>query len=231
MTRDLGNFIAWVNATFHRLDGRAIIPPDPAGRIYPTRFRRTLAYFIVRRPRGLIAAALQYGHVSTTVTLSYSGKADTGWLDDLAVERLEAILEHNQHRDRVESAHRFAGRTVNRVRNVERLLAQADPSIHHGDGMTCVYRAETAACRTSRIAQGLPAPEGPLEAECQSGCVNLAYTDRDIARLRERLNALNAAANDQMTPAPLRDRARAKADQIRAVRTRHQTEPKEGRTS
>ncbi|ABL79468.1 MULTISPECIES: hypothetical protein [unclassified Nocardioides] len=250
ITRDLGSFIAWVNATFHRLDGQPAIPPDPAGRIYPIRFRRTLAYFIVRRPRGLIAAALQYGHVSTTVTLSYSGKADTGWLDDLAVERLEALLEHNQHdhallargehvsgpaatdyRDRVESAHRFAGRTVNRVRNVERLLAQADPSIHHGDGMTCVYRAETAACRTSRIAHGLPAPDGPLEAECQSGCVNLAYTDRDIARLRERLNVLNAAADDQMTPAPLRDRARAQADQVRAVLTRHQTEPKEGRTS
>jgi len=250
MTRDLGNFIAWVNTTFHRLDGKPAIPPDPAGRIYPTRFRRTLAYFIVRRPRGLIAAALQYGHVSTTVTLSYSGKADTGWLDDLAVERLAAILEHNQHdharltqgehvsgpaatdyRDRVESTHRFAGRVVNRVRNVERLLAHADPSIHHGDGMTCVYRAETAACRTTRQAQGLPIADGPLEAECQSECVNLAYTDRDIARLRERLNVLNAAADDRIAPAPLRGRARAQADQILAVLTRHQTAPKEDPTS
>lgn len=249
MTRDLGNFIAWVNATFSRLDGDAVIPPDPAGRIYPSRFRRTLAYFIVRRPRGLIAAALQYGHVSTTVTLSYSGKADTGWLDDLAVERLEAILEHNQHdhallaagehvsgpaatdyRDRVAGAHRFAGRVVNRVRNVERLLQHTDPNIHHGDGMTCVYRAETAACRTSRQAQGLPIDDGPLEAECQTGCVNLAYTDRDIARLGARLTVINAAADDSMTPAPLRDRARAQADQIRAVLTRHRTAPKEGRT-
>lgn len=249
VTRDLENFIAWVNATFHRLDGRAAIPPDPAGRIYPTRFRRTLAYFIVRRPRGLIAAALQYGHVSTTVTLSYSGTADTGWLDDLAVERLEAILEHNQHdhallahgeqvsgpaatdyRDRVASTHRFAGRVVNRVRNVERILQHADPSIHHGDGMTCVYRAETAACRTSRQAQGLPAPDGPVEAECQAGCVNLAYTDRDITRLRERLNVLTDAADEPMAPAPLRDRARAQAEQIRSVLTRHQTAPKEGRT-
>ncbi|WP_235530009.1 integrase [Nocardioides sp. Root151] len=249
MTRDLGNFIAWVNATFHRLDGDAVIPPDPAGRIYPSRFRRTLAYFIVRRPRGLIAAALQYGHVSTTVTLSYSGKADTGWLDDLAVERLEAILEHNKHdhallaagehvsgpaatdyRDRVVGAHRFAGRVVNRVRNVERLLQHTDPSIHHGDGMTCVYRAETAVCRTSRQDQGLPIEDGPLEAECQTGCVNLAYTDRDIARLGERLAVLNAAADDSMAPAPLRDRAGAQAEQIRAVLNRHQTAPKEGRT-
>jgi hypothetical protein len=54
---------------------------------------RTLAYFIVRRPRGLIAAALQYGHVSTRVTLNYSGIADTTWMEDLAVERLELVLE------------------------------------------------------------------------------------------------------------------------------------------
>src|SRR5680860_1544614 len=98
ITRDLGNFINWVNTTFHRLDGQPAIPPDLAGRIYPTRFRRTLAHFIVRRPRGLIAAALQYGHVSTTVTLSYSGNADTGWLDDLAVERLEALFSYTHLR-------------------------------------------------------------------------------------------------------------------------------------
>ena len=58
MTRDIGQFIAWVNRTFPAADGSPAIPPDPAGTIYPSRFRRTLAYFIVRRPRGLIAAAL-----------------------------------------------------------------------------------------------------------------------------------------------------------------------------
>lgn len=134
------------------------------------------------------------------------------------------------YRDRVESTHRFAGRVVNRVRNVERLLQHADRSIHHGDGMTCVYRAETAACRTTRQAQGLPIVDGPLEAECQAGCVNLTYTDRDITRLRERLNVLKDAADDPTAPAPLRDRARAQAVQIRAVLTRHQPGPEEGRT-
>jgi hypothetical protein len=45
--------------------------------LHGSRFRRTLAYFIVRRPRGLIAAALQYSHVSTKVTLRYAGEGDT----------------------------------------------------------------------------------------------------------------------------------------------------------
>ncbi|WP_405718193.1 hypothetical protein [Streptomyces sp. NBC_00046] len=34
-------------------DGGDTIPADPVGRIYARRYRRTLARFIVRRPRGL----------------------------------------------------------------------------------------------------------------------------------------------------------------------------------
>lgn len=249
MTHDLQRFIDWVNTTFARTDGKPLIPTDPNGRIYPSRFRRTLAYFIVRRPRGLIAAALQYGHVSTTVTLSYSGKADTGWQDDVAVERLEAILEQNEHDNtllsageyvsgpaattyqaRIEQTQRFAGRAVNRVRNVERLLAEVDPNIHHGDAMTCVYRPETAACRTARIDEGLPLDDGPVESECQSGCLNLAYTDRDIHQLRERAAALDAAAADSTAPAPLRDRARSQGQQARSFIARHEGTTTLGKT-
>ena len=63
INQDIEAFIAWVDATFTGSAGAPAIQPDPAGRIYSTRLRRTLAYFIVRRPGGLIAAALQYGHV------------------------------------------------------------------------------------------------------------------------------------------------------------------------
>lgn len=79
ITRDLGNFINWVNATFHRLDGDAVIPPDPAGRIYPTRFRRTLAYFIVRRPRGLIVSRQAGGRDSCPGKLGTAGCATLVW--------------------------------------------------------------------------------------------------------------------------------------------------------
>jgi integrase len=240
MTRDLGRFTTWLNTTFHHPDGKPVVPPDPTRHIHPSRFRRSLAYFIVRRPRGLIAAALQYAHVSTKVTLSYAGMADTGWLEDLAIERLELIVEQSEqdrallqggehvsgpssteYRTRLAHAQRFAGRVVNRVRNVERLLAQVDPSIHHGDGMTCVWRAETAACRNSRIAQGLPADDAPVEAECQSTCQNLAYTDRDITQLQGRLAVLQAAAGDPLAPLPLRDRAAAQAARVRTVMEHH----------
>ena len=241
LTRDLEQFTRWVNTTFAGSGGAAPIPPDPAGHIHARRFRRTLAYFIVRRPRGLIAAALQYGHVSTRVTLSYSGTADTTWMEDLAIERLELVLEQadrdwvllkggehvsgpsaQEYRDRVARLRRFEGRVVSQARNIERLLARTDSNIHHGEAMTCVYTAETAACRKARTDQGLPAGNVPDESECRTTCQNLAWTDRDISQLGHHLAALEARAADPLAPRPLRDRARAQATRAQDIITRHQ---------
>ena len=61
---DLGVFVGWVN-DYCALRGLPMIPLDPRGRLNISRFRRTLAWFIRRRPRGLVAGAIQYGHVHT----------------------------------------------------------------------------------------------------------------------------------------------------------------------
>jgi integrase len=240
MNADILAFISWINTTFTRPDGKTPIPPDPTKPIHASRFRRTLAYFVVRRPGGLIAAALQYGHVSTKVTLGYSGEADTGWMDDLAIERLEMVIdqtaddlarldgtEHvsgpsaDEYRRRLRHTAPFAGRVIDKVRNIERILASADPNIYHGKGMTCVYRAETALCRLSRLEAGLDG-KGPDESDCRSACTNLAYTDRDIDMLTEQLALLEANTADPLTPRPLRDRSSAQATRLRAIIDRHQ---------
>ncbi|WP_229348067.1 integrase [Streptomyces sp. UNOB3_S3] len=233
-------FVAWVNADFHQPGGTPVIPPDPSGRnLHAARLRRTLAYFVVRKPGGLIACGLQYGHLRTRVTAGYAGHADSGWLDDLAVERLEMIIdqieddlaaleagEHvsgpagDEYRRRVMLAAPFAGRVVNKVRNVERLLDSTDPAIHHGRAMTCVYRAETAACRRLRLDAGLPA-DGPDESECRPTCPNLAYTDRDINALNDQLAHQEAAAGDPLAPRPRRERAQAQACHTRSIINRH----------
>lgn len=242
MNADINDFADWVNTTFTRAGRSPAIPPDPCGPLYGRRFRRTLAYFIVRKPRGLIAAALQYGHLKTKVTLSYAGRADTSWMGDLAVEKLEMVLDQSgydaavlhdgehvsgpsaaEYRARVERTAAFAGRMVTGVRNAARLLESADPDIHHGEAMTCVHRAETAACRASKIADGLPGGDGPDDSECRSSCVNLAYTDRDVAVLRERVTRLSAAAVDPLAPAPLRDRANVQAARAQAIIDRHES--------
>lgn len=238
---DLEDFLAWVNRNFQHPTGTEPIPPDPTKHLHASRFRRTLAYFIVRRPRGLIAAALQFGHVSTKVTMSYAGRADTSWLDDVAVERLEMILEQidddsthllsgehvsgpsaQEYRSRIARSARFAGRVVTGVRNVERLLHQADPNIHHGEGMTCVWRAETAACRHAKLEAGLPADDQPDEADCRSACPNLAYTDRNIEEQRARAHHWEAAAADPLAPRPIRDRAAALAARAHAIVQQHE---------
>ncbi|MDT5018692.1 MAG: hypothetical protein QOD39_4852 [Mycobacterium sp.] len=40
--------------------------------IQPRQFRRTLAWFIARKPRGIVAAAIQYGHVKVQMTVGYA---------------------------------------------------------------------------------------------------------------------------------------------------------------
>lgn len=240
MNNDIQDLIGWINATFRQADGSVPIPADPAGRIYATRFRRTLARCIVRRPRGLIAAALQYGHVDTKVTLSYAGNTDPAWLQDVAVEKLELIidqieedtrrLENGEHvsgpsaheyRRRIDRAEPFTGRVVTGVRNTERLLNQIDPAIHHGQGMTCVWQAETAACRKAKLNLGLSADDAPDESECRSSCVNLAYTDRDIHQLQQEVEIMEADAGDLLAPKPRRDRAAARAAQRKSIIERH----------
>lgn len=203
----LNEFVTWINdycAAHGRVDGVPLVNKR-LWQLSTSQFRRTLAYFIVRRPGGLIAAALQYAHVSTKVTLSYAGEADTSWMDDLTIERLEAVVdqldedlmllaegEHvsgpsaQEYRNRVQVRASFAGRVVDKSRNIERLLNSADPDIHHGRAMTCVHRKETALCAKARQATGVPT-DGPHEAECHSSCLNLAFTDRDIQGRRKDL--------------------------------------------
>ncbi|MEU1214043.1 integrase [Streptomyces sp. NPDC005790] len=241
------HFASWVNETFRRADGTDPIPADPSGNLNASRFRRTLARFIVRRPRGLIAAALQYGHVDTKVTLNYAGAPDTDWLQDIAVEKLELVLEQisddaqrlaagehvsgpsaDEYRRRVADSADFPGRTVISPRSAARLLAGTDPQVHHGEGMTCVWRPETAACRAARLAQGLPEPTGPDESECRSNCTNLAFTDRDIAHRKQTLRDWEAAASDPLAPQPLRDRAAAQAERITSLIHRHERNRTEG---
>ncbi|QKW24936.1 hypothetical protein HUT11_01430 [Streptomyces seoulensis] len=71
--------------------------------------------------------------------------------------RLQEEHEHASGPAAVEYHRRTAGaatfldRTVHAKASVSRLLAHTDTDIHHGEGMTCVHRAESAACRTERL--------------------------------------------------------------------------------
>ncbi|MFC9243688.1 hypothetical protein ACFT7S_06425 [Streptomyces sp. NPDC057136] len=172
--------------------------------------------------------------------MSYAGYADPSWLHDIAVEKLELIIdqveqdgrrlaagEHvsgpsaDEYRARVERTAPFEGRVVTSAGSAERLLEQMDPAIYHGQGMTCVWRAATAACRKAKLALGLPDDDIPDESECRSSCANLAYTDRDIEDVQRRRERHRADAADPLAPKPRRDRAAAQAAQLSGIIDRH----------
>jgi hypothetical protein len=73
------DFVTWANneaVAHNRLN--EIIPDDPHGTISTSRFRRSLAWHIARRPNGLVALAIQYGHLRTAVSGNYASRARGG---------------------------------------------------------------------------------------------------------------------------------------------------------
>ncbi|MFE3206363.1 hypothetical protein [Embleya sp. NPDC059237] len=100
ITTDLADFTGWVNDLCDRTGRTDHIPADAYARLHPSRFRRTLAWFIRRRPRGLVAASIQYGHVHTRLLQGYAGSYASGFPDDYAFEdwlyRIERIAEDEQ---------------------------------------------------------------------------------------------------------------------------------------
>ena len=71
-----------------------------AERLSASRFRRTLAWFICPRPRGVVAAAIQYGHLHVQITQGYSGSYALGFPDYIAFERWLARLDELDEADR-----------------------------------------------------------------------------------------------------------------------------------
>ncbi|MEW2620861.1 hypothetical protein [Streptomyces sp. NPDC048106] len=219
--KDIGRFIDWINQYCDARQRADAIPADPANpKIALGRLRRTLAWFIVRRPRGLVAAAIQYGHVRVKMTLGYSGNYASGFPDDLAFEEWLARLddladahdrlqagEHvsgpaaDTYRHRVTASARFAGRVLRTSREAHTLLTNPDLQVFPGKGMTCVLDAARAACRLSadeRSTRRTPDIDG-----CKPSCVNIARTDRDIEVLRIRATDLQTAVDDPLAP-PMR---------------------------
>jgi len=226
INRDLGDFARYVNAYCAERGRSDLIPPDPSGRpLSGNRFRRTLAWHIYRRPRGLVAGAIQYGHVRTQVFLGYAGNYASGFPDDAAMEeflvRLEevaddvAALDRGEHvsgpaadryRSRVRASHaRFAGRVLQTTQAARAMIANPALQVFPGHGVTCVFDARKALCEAPR--QG-DIRRTPTLSDCRSTCGNIARTDRDIAELRGDITTVSRIVADPLSP-PIRHRREA----------------------
>ncbi len=241
LTRDIATLVTWVNRHAEEL-GREheVIPEDSHGTISPSRFRRTLAWHIVRRPRGLVAGAIQYGHLHVQMTLGYSGSYDSGFPDDHAFEdwlhRLERLANDHQrlvegehisgpaadtYRERTHDANQqFAGRVLATTRQARDMLANPTLQIYPGRAVTCVFDPAKALCQLRR-ADDEPR-ETPDVDDCRTDCQNRAYTDRDIDELRKRLDRFQQLLGDFLAPSPRHARIRAERDRLRRILHDHE---------
>lgn len=235
VSRDLDALRDWVNHYCEATGRSDTIPIDPEQRsIQPRQFRRTLAWFIARKPRGIVAAAIQYGHLKVQMTVGYAGTYACGFPDELAFEellaRLDNLAEAHQrltsgehvsgpaaelYRDRVHNAQRFTGHVLATHRDARKLYTNPDLQIFPGVGMTCVFDPQRAACRFSR--DDTDSRRTPDLSDCQPYCANIARTDGDIEVLREHVQRLAQLVDDPLAPEPRTQRDRHELRRLRTM--------------
>lgn len=220
LNADITRFVDWFNTHLAPAIGHDPIPHDEHGAITAPRLRRTLAWHIVRRPGGTVAGATQYGHLHTQMTQGYAGTAAAGFVDDVSFEefllRAEQLhhdheqLERGEHvsgpaastyQDRVADSAGFLGTTITSRAQLQDTRNNPALQIHHGELLTCVFRPETALCRT-----GASSGDTPRWTGCRSHCSNIARTDRDISAVRSRVRDLRRDLTGPCLPDPLHRR-------------------------
>ncbi|WP_407111254.1 integrase [Streptomyces sp. DSM 116494] len=235
------DFVTWANheAQVHHLPDQ-VIPEDPHGAIGMARFRRTLAWHIARRPGGLIALAIQYGHMRTVLdartSSAYGSRSRGGIHSVLDVETALAAADTAAHlRDRIAAGEkisgpaarravtaaattpRFEGRIVpnNFAKKAARFLARDGVVLYDNPDafLICAFKHENALCDPE------PGATAPRQYACQTGCGNTVRTDSYARQMRERaceIEQLAAAAPEMMGK-----RLRRNADKLRVAADAH----------
>ncbi|MFE0778852.1 hypothetical protein [Streptomyces sp. NPDC058861] len=230
---DMIAFRKWINAYCHQT-GRDETVPLVNGqdwKITTSQFRRTLAWFIARRPGGVIAGALQFRHLRVQMFEGYAGTSDSGFRDEVEAEEAIArgeklgdlIVSHEFHSLRGPAADeaesrlaefernvQFHGKVFNDDKRLRRHMNRHDPHIYPGQYVTCVHNPDRALCRRSDGA------EGPSLPDCQPlRCRNVALTSGNITQMKEALAAYDQklARGEHLAPL-IRHRLNARRQEI-----------------
>ena len=238
----LNAFAAWVNNYCQR-HGRADGIPEAGGctwHLKNSQFRRTLAWFIARRPGGVIAGALAYRHHCVQVFEGYAGTSESGFRAEVESEQalargehLMAAIDAHEHASltgpaaeeaarRLETfggRARFQGTVVTDQARLRRLMNRHDPPIYPGEYITCVHDHAKALCEKARRGrgEGLPDHGGCKPLACRNVALtteNIAAWQREIDRIDRRL-----AARPPLPPLLLH-RLQARRAEITAFLTR-----------
>ncbi|MCX5336800.1 integrase [Streptomyces sp. NBC_00140] len=238
------DFVTWANteAKALGLPGEAIAP-NPHGRIGTARFRRTLAWHIARRPGGLVALAIQYGHLRTVLNTDESGRYGSRGRSgihayvDVETALATADTAADLH-ERMQNGEAISGPAARRA-----ILAAASGPVFQGglvgldftrkhaaarrhlaqDGsvlydnphalLLCVYKRDRALC--AKDGQH----DAPSLDRCVPGCGNTVRTDQHAAWLRQRADDLDRKAAH--VPGPLAERRHAAAAKLRELADEH----------
>jgi hypothetical protein len=236
--QQMRDFVAWINRYCLTRD-RSDTIPDVAGRpvrLRTAQFRRTLAWFIARRPGGSIAGAIQYRHLSIHMFEGYAGTSDSGFRAEVEAEqalaRGEVLLnlatdhdhpgltgpaaaEAGRRLDGFASA--FAGTVVTDPVRLRRILHRGDPAIYPGEYVTCVFNPDTALCLADRAR-----PAAPELSACRPlDCPNVALTGANVAALRREVDHLTHELQPPSSLPPLlQHRLAERRDRITAYLAR-----------
>lgn len=229
---------SWCNQRANELDRpHDLIPEDPDGPINLRRLRRTLAWFIYRRPGGRVALGVQYGHLHAATTDGYGGRASTGLRDLFPMEEAFAVSD-TLHQAAGEHPHvsgpaaaryraaaseyrdRFAGLTLT-TKQAAALMANPAMRVYDAPGQTlaCCFDPRKALCRKDTTTRATTTPD--LTA-CDNRCANIARTDEHITTIQAELAALQDELDAATTPEPMRHRILAQIDRRQAIVSAHE---------
>lgn len=239
----LNDFVRWVNdycAAHGRTDGISQVNGKP-WRLTTRQFRRTLAWFIARRPGGAIAGAIAYRHQAIQMFEGYAGTSESGFRAEVESEQalargehLLAMIDQHEHKNLAgpaadEAARRleefgqrarFEGTVITDPHRLDRLMQRNDPDIHVGKYATCVHKHATALCRQHRDSGGQLRPD--LGGCKPLLCRNVALTTSNIHNLREEMARIDQEINARPLPPPLMlTHLRARHAEIAAFLGRH----------
>ncbi|MEV0742968.1 integrase [Streptomyces sp. NPDC050549] len=241
LTLRIESFVNWVNreAGVQGLSDQTI-PEDPNGAIGLGRFRRSLAWHIARRPGGLVALAIQYGHMRTVLdgrtSSGYGARGRGGIHAILDVETALAAADTAARlRDRVAAGENVSGPAARRAltaaahtprfegRIVPRTFARKASTFLARDGIVlydnpdafliCAFKHDNALCEPE------PGATAPRQYDCRPGCGNTVRTDAHARQLRERAEELDQLAAH--APGPVSKRLRANANRLRETADTH----------
>lgn len=227
----LARFILAANSMHAELGLGQHIPIASSRPISTSMFRRTLAWFIARRPGGVIAGALQYQHHSVQMFEGYAGESESGFLEEVeanrAMLRFESfVIDRESHsmkdlrgpaeaeaRRRIASAEeqmRFRGVIVEDDYQLADILEIADVNMHESAMVICVMDPDKAACRRGAVT---PDWDGCRPMDCN----NAVFTPEHLLGWRREARDLDVAIEAGVLAPAVSARLRPRRDKILKV--------------